>query len=65
MILSILSDWKRTIRSLYLPIGTHWFQHLNSSLPSIGHLFSHITPLETIEFDQERMTMKRREREGA
>ena len=40
MILSILSDWKRTIQNLYLPIGTqcHRFQHLNSSLPSVTFL---------------------------
>ena len=38
MILSMWSDWKRTIQSLYLLIDTHWCQHLNNSLPSVMFL---------------------------
>jgi hypothetical protein len=38
MIMSIFSGWKRTIQSPYLPIGTHWCQHLNSSLQSVTSL---------------------------
>ena len=38
MILSILSGWKRTIQSLYLPTGTHWCQQLSSNLLSASVL---------------------------